>query len=580
MVKRVGSLLASERRIENNTRIIIGLCLFMLVIVLAFLIHSLMVERELLTGKASLDQESQSPGILYNQNGNTVNPEVSGTNTAGTGDEEIDPSEENSPYIQTQPNTGSQINPEFGNCNDGIDNESPPDNLTDRDDPGCWLDKNDPSTYRATRNENSATSQCQDGIDNDENGVYDANDPGCWIEGSKLAPDKATYDQFVSTYNYDGVYGQHNKLDNSEGGLISQCNNNIDDDDNNKIDKNDEDCWVNSINRMFGIDTRLTNYEGSPPACSDGIDNDGNGYCDYIDSGTTCPSGIIHGDSGCANQLDDLEIVTGGGGDLQECQDGVDNDGDNLTDFPDDPGCTSTSDDDEFNLMTEPTLPITNNTNVTSPENTTSGINTKPSPSDRQDDEEKDEDTPTTTTRGRTYQINEGNEFNEDSFVEISVAQQDKISLRKRGRDYELRTTAVNSQAGTVTITFSGKEEILELGTPKAIDLNGDGVSDLVILLDTINSDGEAEMTVVSLSEEAAKNLNLDESSASALVENTKNDEAKRVLAAEEPSLINSKIIYIIVLSVVIAGLAVIFIVLSLRIRKNRKHLRDIFRGK
>ncbi|MCZ6639196.1 MAG: cellulose binding domain-containing protein, partial [Candidatus Dadabacteria bacterium] len=32
------------------------------------------------------------------------------------------------------------------------------------------------------------------------------------------------------------------------------------------------------------------------------------------------------------------------------CSDGVDNDGDGLTDFPSDPGCDSESDDDEFNL--------------------------------------------------------------------------------------------------------------------------------------------------------------------------------------------------------------------------------------
>ena len=31
------------------------------------------------------------------------------------------------------------------------------------------------------------------------------------------------------------------------------------------------------------------------------------------------------------------------------CSDGIDNDGDELIDFPNDPGCNSTSDDDEFN---------------------------------------------------------------------------------------------------------------------------------------------------------------------------------------------------------------------------------------
>ena len=31
------------------------------------------------------------------------------------------------------------------------------------------------------------------------------------------------------------------------------------------------------------------------------------------------------------------------------CEDGIDNDSDGLVDFPDDPGCTSETDDDEFN---------------------------------------------------------------------------------------------------------------------------------------------------------------------------------------------------------------------------------------
>ncbi|MBI5621355.1 DUF4215 domain-containing protein, partial [Candidatus Falkowbacteria bacterium] len=110
------------------------------------------------------------------------------------------------------------------------------------------------------------------------------------------------------------------------------------------------------------------------PACSDGIDNDGDGLTDYPDDpGCLSPSDddeyntpeeII---SLCGNnELDDNEECDDGNtidGDgcssscqiesvlLAACSDGIDNDGDGLTDYPDDPGCLSPSDDDEYNFI-------------------------------------------------------------------------------------------------------------------------------------------------------------------------------------------------------------------------------------
>ncbi len=68
------------------------------------------------------------------------------------------------------------------------------------------------------------------------------------------------------------------------------------------------------------------------PQCSDGIDNDGDGLTDF-------PA-----DPGCTDANDDDE--TDPPADPQ-CSDGIDNDGDGLTDYPDDPGCTDANDDDE-----------------------------------------------------------------------------------------------------------------------------------------------------------------------------------------------------------------------------------------
>ena len=69
--------------------------------------------------------------------------------------------------------------------------------------------------------------------------------------------------------------------------------------------------------------------------CSDGIDNDGDGFTDF-------PS-----DPGCSSGSDNDEFNV-----LAQCSDGIDNDGDGFTDFPSDPGCSSATDNDEFNALT------------------------------------------------------------------------------------------------------------------------------------------------------------------------------------------------------------------------------------
>ncbi len=70
-------------------------------------------------------------------------------------------------------------------------------------------------------------------------------------------------------------------------------------------------------------------------ACSDGLDNDNDGYTDY-------PA-----DQGCTSSADTSEVDP-----LPACSDGIDNDGDSRTDYPQDPGCSSSSDTDESNGST------------------------------------------------------------------------------------------------------------------------------------------------------------------------------------------------------------------------------------
>ena len=75
-----------------------------------------------------------------------------------------------------------------------------------------------------------------------------------------------------------------------------------------------------------------------PFACSDGIDNDGNGLIDY-------PF-----DPGCDSPDDDEEAPPA---QLPACWNLIDDDGDGIIDFPHDPVCVSASDLDE----TDPVIP-------------------------------------------------------------------------------------------------------------------------------------------------------------------------------------------------------------------------------
>jgi hypothetical protein len=63
---------------------------------------------------------------------------------------------------------------------------------------------------------------------------------------------------------------------------------------------------------------------GAGPACSDGIDNDGDGFLDFPN------------DPGCESAFESDEHSP-----TADCDDGVDNDGDGFTDDPTDPGCAN-----------------------------------------------------------------------------------------------------------------------------------------------------------------------------------------------------------------------------------------------
>ncbi|MCA1572555.1 MAG: hypothetical protein LC798_20090, partial [Chloroflexi bacterium] len=79
------------------------------------------------------------------------------------------------------------------------------------------------------------------------------------------------------------------------------------------------------------VQKRVTESGVVNPQCSDGVDNDADGFIDFPN------------DPQCESAADNSEAGAG----APQCSDGVDNDGDGLVDFPNDPECLNANDDSE-----------------------------------------------------------------------------------------------------------------------------------------------------------------------------------------------------------------------------------------
>lgn len=146
-------------------------------------------------------------------------------------------------------------------------------------------------------------TQCDDGMDNDGNSDIDCLDPQCVINGT---------------------------CDPTHDSEATQCNDKSDNDNDGFTDCDDPACLDET-----GTCDHDRDDEADDPECNDGIDNDKDGNIDAKDSGCL-------DDNGNWDPADDSELNT-----TPECNDGKDNDGDGLTDFPDDPGCSSADDNSE-----------------------------------------------------------------------------------------------------------------------------------------------------------------------------------------------------------------------------------------
>ena len=154
-------------------------------------------------------------------------------------------------------------------------------------------------------------TECSNGVDDDGDGDVDGDDGGC----ASLQDDSET------------ILGLQ----------LAQCSDNIDNDSDGFRDYPADPGCIGGPG--INIETR------DKPQCSNGIDDpglddDGN-YTDY--------NGLIDmADPGCTSPIDNVEYEWLDMGTLA-CSDGIDNDGNLLTDYPTDPGCASAIDPNEWN---------------------------------------------------------------------------------------------------------------------------------------------------------------------------------------------------------------------------------------
>jgi Ca2+-binding RTX toxin-like protein len=193
------------------------------------------------------------------------------------------------------------------------------------------------------------SGSCSNAVDDDGDGQTDVADSGCINTDGDSVLGVVLDDQFESSLasdpNNPGSTPEHWFLDYVSGGTITSCTNGIDDDaDGNGVDINDFFCNID-----VDLDGSPSDYEGGcnlaapsglfgTPDCTDGEDNDNDGFVDGADS--DCPD--FDGDA-IANTCDSEGTqgygAANGVGGSDDCFDGVDNNNDGFTDYPADPNC-------------------------------------------------------------------------------------------------------------------------------------------------------------------------------------------------------------------------------------------------
>ena len=272
-------------------------------------------------------------GGACDTHGNTCSPLVSGHSTCSRCAPGGDP---------------TKYQPIETSCGDGVDNDC--DGLTDCQDPNCASTGLSCSTTGMVctaqltcqcPSTSGVETSCSDGIDNDCNGFIDCKDLGC--NGRSCGPNGRTC---ATTANGTGSC-------TCPGGTAEICNDGIDNNCDGLIDCADPTCQPTTSGGT-GKDCKTATLvlgakcdaagqcvcpggQSREASCADGLDNDCNGFIDCKDLACNGQSCGANGQV-CQTTANGSGSCVCPGGATESCSDGVDNNCDGLVDCAD-PQC-------------------------------------------------------------------------------------------------------------------------------------------------------------------------------------------------------------------------------------------------
>ncbi len=216
-------------------------------------------------------------------------------------------------------------------CNDGSDNDG--DGYIDGDDSDCT------SARYNSEADNVVIVDCQDSVDNDGDGWVDMEDPEC----APAIPGNVKANYNLPEYpSENGVtfYSENLSKYRGKNRTALDCNDGADSvsDSDNNVDSQDAQCYTAWFYEDYASVSYIMN------SCSDGVDNDWDGWIDSDDPDCDSNSASVRiNGSDIQVEMGTIHYSTTS---VPECNDGVDNDSDGSVDASD-VGCSSGMDNDE-----------------------------------------------------------------------------------------------------------------------------------------------------------------------------------------------------------------------------------------
>ncbi len=174
----------------------------------------------------------------------------------------------------------------------------------------CTVEGDDQQTSRSPEN---TVEACSDKVDNDLDGYADCADTECQaLDICKTQPDDPKTDLDCSDPANADACGAKPREDSE-----AACSDKVDNDGDGFVDCKDADCARTSV-----CHSEVTTPENTESACSDKVDNDGDGQIDCADADCASLS-VCHGDDPTPENTESA------------CSDKVDNDGDGQIDCAD-----------------------------------------------------------------------------------------------------------------------------------------------------------------------------------------------------------------------------------------------------